>query len=237
MSDRFFFPGSLQSGPLVIEGPEAHHLARVCRLAVADALTLFNGDGFEYPAHITGIDRRRVIVEVGDAVKVDRELGFPLTIAAAVAKGDRIQVLIEKLTELGVTAFVPLATRRSVVRPGDAKLEKLERCVIEASKQCGRNVLMAIEPVTAWDEFCRRGNLPGQRYMAHPGGAGGKLPCAEAGQSGVAFAIGPEGGFTDEEVRLARDAGWSVIDLGPRILRIETAALALAAACGIADTR
>src|SRR6185369_13026048 len=121
------------------------------------------------------------------------------------------------------TAYVPLRTERSVVQPRDSKLEKLQRYVIEASKQCGRNVLMEIESLADWQDYCCRPNLPSLRLVAHPGGT----VFHQAGQSDVAVAVGPEGGFTDGEIARAREAGWQVIVLGPRILRMETAALML----------
>src|SRR5262249_47049962 len=133
----------------------------------------------------------------------------------------------EKLTELGVTAFWPLSTQRSVVQPREARLEKLSRTVIEASKQCGRNVLMQVGPLTGWPDYCRRPDLPGRKLLAHLGGVGCALPSPTA--EDTALAVGPEGGFTDAEVALAADAGWQVVSLGPRTLRVETAALALAA--------
>jgi 16S rRNA (uracil1498-N3)-methyltransferase len=151
-------------------------------------------------------------------------LPFRLEVAAPLPKGERAPFLVEKLTELGVTAFTPLETARSVVRPREAKLDRLERHVVEASKQCGRNVLMEVGPLTTWADFVRRGDLPARRVLAHPGGAAGLA--AEAVD--LAVAVGPEGGFTEEEVADALAAGWRAVALGPRILRVETAALALA---------
>jgi 16S rRNA (uracil1498-N3)-methyltransferase len=226
MADRFYVNRALAPGAVELTGPEAHHLATVCRLRPGDAVCLFNGDGREYPAVVTGAGRRSVALEVSGVEAPTRELGFRLEVAAAVPKGDRAQFLVEKLTELGVTAFLPLRTARGVVHPGEAKLEKLERYVIEASKQCGRNVLMRVEPVAEWGAYCRRDGLPPRRLLAHPG----ETPFAAGAGPGedVAAAVGPEGGFTDEEVEAGRAAGWQVIGLGPRILRIETAALVLA---------
>jgi len=124
-----------------------------------------------------------------------------------------------------VTSLAILLTERSVVSPREAKREKLERHVIEASKQCRRNVLMRIEPPCEWRTFLRGERLPERRLLAHPG----EEPLRYVGQpSDVVVAIGPEGGFSDDEVTAARESGWKTIDLGPRILRIETAAVALA---------
>jgi 16S rRNA (uracil1498-N3)-methyltransferase len=146
-------------------------------------------------------------------------------------KGERADFLIEKLTELGVTAFTPLQTARSVVHPSDAKRDRLRRHVIEASKQCGRNVLMELRALASWTDLLRCDDLPGHRVLAHPGTL---EPVALPGTNTIA-AVGPEGGFTDEEVAAALTAGWVAVGLGPRLLRVETAALALAVLAGAVE--
>jgi 16S rRNA (uracil1498-N3)-methyltransferase len=227
VSDRFFFDGPLAPGDVTLEGPEAHHLSAVRRFAAGDAVTLFNGDGHEYRATIVDLGKKRVTLHVTGVRSPDRELGFPLHVAAALPKGDRGDFLIEKLTELGATDFTPLMTDRSVVKAGDAKADKLRRAVIEASKQCGRNVLMWVHPPARWAEWCVR--QTGRRFLAHPGptaSSAAPLP------GGVTVAIGPEGGFTEVETELAASAGWERLSLGPRVLRVETAALAAAVLFG-----
>ncbi len=226
MSERFYVDRPLGSGRVVLQGAEAHHLSVVCRLRPGQPVCLFNGDGREYPATIAVAERKWVELDVGEPLHVDRELRFRLLVACPLPKGDRAQFLIEKLTELGVTEFVPLETQRSVVHPGKRRREKLERYVIEASKQCGRNVLLRVEPPQKWLEFLNRPNLPEQRLLAHPGGD--VLERVEIRAADVAAAVGPEGGFTDEEASQGQAAGWRLIDLGPRNLRIETAAIGLA---------
>jgi 16S rRNA (uracil1498-N3)-methyltransferase len=228
MAERFYVNCPLQPGPVELRGPEAHHLAVVCRVRPGDQVRLFNGDGREYPACVTQVSRRGIILDVFGIEAPPRELGFRLEVAAPLPKGDRAQFLVEKLTELGVTSFVPLRTQRSVVHPRETRLDRLERYVIEASKQCGRNVLLRVGPLTDWEDYCRRSDLPAVRVLAHPGGEAQSWP---AGQD-AALAVGPEGGFTDEEVEQARSAGWLVVGLGPRILRVETAALVLAIRSG-----
>jgi 16S rRNA (uracil1498-N3)-methyltransferase len=226
VSDRFFFDGPLGPGDVTLEGPEAHHLVAVRRFAAGDPMTLFNGDGHEYPALVAEVGKKWVTVQVTGVLTPDRELGFPLHIASALPKGDRGDFLIEKLTELGTTDFTPLLTDRGVVKADESKAEKLRRAVIEASKQCGRNVLMRVHAPARWADWCPRQN--GVRLIAHPGGA----PRAVASGTGVTVAIGPEGGFTESEVGLAVANGWERLSLGPRILRVETAALAAAVICG-----
>jgi 16S rRNA (uracil1498-N3)-methyltransferase len=225
MSERFYLNCPLAPGAVTLQGPEAHHLATVCRARPGDALCLFNGDGHEYPARIVGVQRRSVELEILGCETPERELPFRLEIAAPLPKGDRAQFLIEKLTELGVTSFVPLSTQRSVVHPREAKLDKLRRYVIEASKQCGRNRLMEVREVADWTNYVQRDDLPVYRWMGHPGGRSnlGELwPKADN-----VVAVGPEGGLTDDEIDAAQRR-WLPVDLGPRILRIETAAIAFA---------
>src|SRR5205085_4698059 len=118
--------------------------------------------------------------------------------------------LVEKLTELGAARFVPLLTARSVVQP---KAEKFARAVIEASKQCGRNVLMAVEPPAKWGEFAAQANLPPVKLILHTDG-GVPIHSVEGVRLGVVIAVGPEGGFDPDEVQLALANGWRPVTLG-----------------------
>jgi 16S rRNA (uracil1498-N3)-methyltransferase len=225
MADRFYVDCALAPGRVELTGPEAHHLATVCRLRPGDAVCLFNGNGQEYAAAVVEVGRRTVTVQINGVAAPPREIGYRVEVAAPLPKGDRAQFLVEKLTELGVTAFVPLQSARSVVHPRETKLDRLQRHVIEASKQCGRNVLLDIRPLTA---YLRGGDLPATRVVAHPWrGEGAARPVVRQAAD-VALAVGPEGGFTEEEIAAAETAGWQTLDLGPRILRVETAALVLA---------
>ena len=174
MSARFYVNLPLAPGPFTLDGAEAHHLATVCRLRPGSEVCLFNGDGSEYPARITQVARREITLEITGVDRPQRELPFSFEVAAPLPKGDRCQFLVEKLTELGVTAFVPLTCARSVVHPREAKREKLERYVIEASKQCGRNVLMRIAEAT-WSigrNYVSSGDAGEIRILAHPYQAG-----------------------------------------------------------------
>jgi 16S rRNA (uracil1498-N3)-methyltransferase len=226
VSDRFFFDGPLGPGDVTLTGPEAHHLATVRRLGPGAAVTLFNGDGREYPARVAEAGKRQVLLRVLAVEAPDRELGFALHVASALPKGGRGDFLIEKLTELGVTDFTPLVTERAVVKADDAKADKLRRAVVEASKQCGRNVLMRVHPPARWPDWCAR--QTGRRLVAHPGCGAVSRPAPEA----VTVAIGPEGGFSDAEVSAALAAGWETFSFGPRTLRVETAAVAAAVLFG-----
>jgi 16S rRNA (uracil1498-N3)-methyltransferase len=223
VSDRFYFNGPLAPGDVTLEGPEAHHLSSVRRFEAGDAVTLFNGDGHEYPATVVDVGKKRMTLHVTGVEAPDRELGFPVHVAAALPKGDRSDFLIEKLTELGATDCTPLITERTVVKAGQAKADKLRRAVIEASKQCGRNVLMRVHAPARWADWCIL--QTGRRFIAHPDGTG---DWKDDSPGAVIVAVGPEGGFTEAEVAVAEAAGWERLSLGPRILRVETAALAVA---------
>jgi 16S rRNA (uracil1498-N3)-methyltransferase len=225
VSDRFFTPDPLSPGEYQLDGPEAHHLSAVRRISEGARITLFNGDGREYPADVLSVGKKSVALAILEAVEADRELPFPLVVASALPKGDRADFLIEKLTELGVTRFVPLITTRSVVQPKPGAVEKFGRAVIEASKQCGRNRLMAVDFPQTWRAFVQIEGLPATRVVLHTGPGLAKLSSG----GGCAVAVGPEGGFTSDEIALALANGWSTASLGSRVLRVETAAIAAAA--------
>jgi 16S rRNA (uracil1498-N3)-methyltransferase len=227
VSDRFYTADLFGPGEYVLTGPEAHHITTVRRFAPGERVVLFNGDGCDYPAEILSVSKRTVAFTVLAPVAVDRELPFPLVIGSALPKGDRADFLIEKLTELGVTRFVPLITSRAIVHPKPTAVEKLTRAVIEASKQCGRNRLMQVDAPRKWEEFVSLADLPETQVILHTGP--GLQPLAVPREAGSVVAVGPEGGFTPEEIALATAKGWGVASLGPRVLRMETAAITAAA--------
>jgi 16S rRNA (uracil1498-N3)-methyltransferase len=225
MAERYFTDVPLSPGEFTLAGPDAHHLAAVKRAAPSDRVTLFNGDGHEYPAEVLAVGKKHVTLMVLSREAVSREPPFPVVVGSALPKGDRADYLIEKLVEVGATRFVPLITTRSVVQPREAKTDKLTRAVVEASKQCGRNVLMAVDPPLKLADYLTRPDLPPAKFLLHT--SGGDDPSHPT--PGVAVAVGPEGGFTDDEVRTAEAAGWRTISFGPRVLRVETAAAVAAA--------
>jgi 16S rRNA (uracil1498-N3)-methyltransferase len=233
MADRFYTPQPLGTGSFVLDGPEAHHLAVVRRFVPGDRVVLFNGDGKDYPALILAADKRSVLLDVHTGVDPVRELPIRVEVAAALPKGDRGDFLVEKLTELGVAKFTPLVTNRTVVLPKDGRVERYQRAVVEASKQCGRAVLMEVGLPAAWAEHVKASGQPAERWVLHPSGTEPFLPTlpTKSGpeRPGIVVAIGPEGGFTDEELATATAAGWRVGSFGPRVLRVETAAIAAAA--------
>ncbi len=226
MSQRFFVENSIQSESVSLTGTEAHHLIHVMRSKVGDDVTLFDGGGAEYSASIASIGRAQVELAIGQRLEIDRELPAQVTLGVALPKGDRQRWLVEKATELGVAVLVPLVTTRGVAQPTGKAISRLERAVIESSKQCGRNRLMQVGPPQPFDQFVTESNQQ-CRLLAHPAGSRQLADCDVASAESIAVAIGPEGGFADDEVASAVSAGWEIVDLGPRILRIETAALAM----------
>jgi 16S rRNA (uracil1498-N3)-methyltransferase len=237
MSERFFSPRPITAGGMMLDGPEAHHLLHVMRAAVGDEVTLFDGSGAEFRATVQTLRRTDAELRIIERREVDRELPFELMVGVALPKGDRQKWLVEKLTELGVTTLVPLITERCVAQPAAAALDRLRRSIIEAAKQCGRNCLMNIAEPQAWNIWVTTGCLGSsdseppatRRILAHPGG----LPLSDSDHSqpiNTQIAIGPEGGLTDAEIADAKNAGWKSVSLGERILRVETAAIALTAA-------
>jgi 16S rRNA (uracil1498-N3)-methyltransferase len=237
MSQRFFISTPVTGQHAALTGAEAHHLAHVMRAQPGDRVTLFDGSGHEFSAQIQSISKSRVEVTILERSRVERESSVELTLAVALPKGDRQRWLIEKIVELGVARLVPLITERGVAQPSDSAVARLERAVIEATKQCGRNRLLAIAPARRWEEFATAESTAGLRWLVHPGGIPLATAWSAAGApkpTSVVAAIGPEGGFSDDEVRQAAAAGWQMVDLGPRILRVETAAVAIAAFISLA---
>lgn len=230
MSERFFSPYPITAGCMMLDGPEAHHLLHVMRASVGDEVTLFDDTGAEFRATVETLRRTDAELRIIERNEVDRELPFPLVVGVALPKGDRQKWLVEKLTELGATTLVPLTTERSVALPAASALERLRRSVIEAAKQCGRNRLMQIADAQMWENWIASDNH--RRFIAHPGGmALADLDLTQP--TATQLSIGPEGGFTDAEVAAATAAGWQTVALGPRILRVETAAISLATAVAL----
>jgi 16S rRNA (uracil1498-N3)-methyltransferase len=235
--DRYFSESPIEGDRVVLAGPEAHHLTHVMRGTPGTQVVLFDGLGAEFVAQIARVDRGQVQLSILERREIDRELPFGLTLAVGLPKGDRQKWLVEKAVELGVGRLVPLRTSRSVAQPIQQAITRLQRSVIEASKQCGRNRLMEIAQPQSWPGFVRDTQAVPARILAHPAershasdsAVGLRLARDKPTADPVVLAVGPEGGFTEEEVSLAAGAGWTVVDLGPRILRVETAAVFLVA--------
>ena len=226
---RFYLDGPLDRPKVTLSGSEAHHLAHVLRAGPGERVLLFDGRGTEAEAEVAAVSRRDVELNVLDHRTVPGPRR-PIVLGTAVPKGDRFRWLVEKATELGVARLVPLRTERSIVDPGAGKLGKLRQTMIAACKQCGLSRLMEIDPVTAWEEFVSREIGGRSALMGVPGAppfAAGML--ADPADGPIVLAIGPEGDLTPDEVQQAIAAGAQPVGLGPNVLRVETAGIALAA--------
>jgi 16S rRNA (uracil1498-N3)-methyltransferase len=232
---RFFVPLPLapaDAGSTVELPPAvAHHAVRVTRLAVGDALTLFDGTGGEYAATLVRADREGATVRLDRHAALARESPLDVTLAQAIAANDAMDYAIRKAVELGTAAIQPLVTARSAPLPsgerGDRRLAHWRGVVVAACEQCGRNRIPPVaapaplrEWVAAW---------PGRGVVLAPD-APGTLAALAAPAAPIALVVGPEGGFAELELDAARAAGFDEVALGPRVLRTETAAVAALAA-------
>ena len=231
MSQRFYVETPIHGDVAELHSTEAQHALKVMRCQVGDQVILFDDSGAEFPAKIARVERSSVQLSVLERRFVDRELACPLTIGVALPKGDRQRWLVEKTVELGVARLVPLVTERGVAQPIDKALDRLRRAVVEASKQCGRNRLMRIAEPMSVAAFCKSFPSASLRLLATPDGQPWPNTIGEATE--IASCIGPEGGFTEDERKHAIADRWTPIALGRRILRIETAAVAVASAVAV----
>jgi 16S rRNA (uracil1498-N3)-methyltransferase len=221
---------ALRAGSVELDRDEAHHARDVLRLKVGDGVELFDDTGHVARGAIERCDAGTVVARVEQIVAQTTTTG--ITIASAVPKGDRAEWMIEKLSELGVDRFIPLSTARSVVHPtGKNKRERWQRIAIESAKQSRRSGVIAIDELTPVDRV-----LENERPALfldidpHVPSLLDHLPSEfSTPKSRVTLLIGPEGGWTDEEVARMRAAGLTGVRLTATILRVETAAVAAAA--------
>ena len=226
-----------EGGEFALEPRVALHLTRVLRLATGAALSVFDGAGHEHAAQITSVRGSTVGVRIGAPVTPVPESALAITLVQGVSRAERMDYAIQKATELGVARIVPVLCERSVVkldeRQASAKLEHWRGVAIAAAEQCGRATLPVIEPPGRLLEY-----LAGEHRLAGPSTLKAVLvPDAAEGfgalprpLTAAVLVIGPEGGLSDEEARLAMGNGFRGLRLGPRVLRTETAAAAAIAA-------
>lgn len=230
-SPRFLVPELPTTGTVALPAAESQHCVSVLRLPVGAKLVLFDGQGGEALGTLAEANKRGCQVAIQRRTDTDRELPGRLELLVALPKGDRQKQMIDGLTQLGVARLAPLQTQRGVAQPTANALERLSRMVAEASKQCGRNRLMEIGPAVSVASLVQS-DAPERvvSLVAHPYGDAHSDQAPKLSATGdCRVAIGPEGGFTDAEVESLLSHGWQTIRLGPRILRVEIAAIAIAA--------
>ncbi|MBI2472667.1 MAG: 16S rRNA (uracil(1498)-N(3))-methyltransferase [Planctomycetes bacterium] len=231
--DRFYIPYTPTVREIWINGKEAHHILHVKRAKLGSKITLFDGKGIEYLANVTEILEDKLKVFIEQSEEVDRESVVDITIAFSIPKGKGATLLIQKCSELGVKTLIPLHCERSVVdirHKSAEKIEKWNKVVIEASKQCKRNFLTKIEDVMSFDSLMKTINNYDLSLVACTDNHTRTLksvltehPLARK----IICLVGPEGGFTRGEIEMAVKSGCVPVSVGHSILRIETAVVAI----------
>jgi len=237
---RFFVdPADIADGMARLAGPEREHAVRVLRLGPGEEAVLFDGKGFEYPARIVEVGRQAVRLSVGGRRAC---AGDPrrarVTLLQGVPRLARMDWLVEKVTEAGAAALVPVLAKRSPpeARRARGRLERWRTISREACRQCGRSalpdVLEPVEPASAWEVW---GRAEGRRAILDPRASSGLRAWIDSSPSAAwVLAVGPEGGWDPEELEAARRAGFEPVAAGPRTLRAETAALVAVTAVQLA---
>jgi 16S rRNA (uracil1498-N3)-methyltransferase len=215
---------------LAIEGTAANHITRVLRLRAGDGVTVFNGNGAEFSASIEAFRKDSVVVAVKEQRAADRESPVSITLAQGISRGDRMDWIIQKATELAVSRIVPVLTERSVVRldakQAQKKVQHWRGIAIAACEQCGRNRVPEIAlPSSLFEFVASTSGSDAMRLLLSPA-ATTSVNGVTAESSGFTVLIGPEGGLTETEQEAALRSGFKSMRMGPRILRTETAAIA-----------
>jgi 16S rRNA (uracil1498-N3)-methyltransferase len=243
MQRRRFYasPGELEGNRVRLSLDESHHLIRVLRLNRGDDVFVFDGYGREYQCKFDKIENQRAVLEIVEALSDEVESPLQLTLAQALAKGEKFDLVVQKATELGVSRIVPIASEHADWKlnreQAEKKVERWQRISLEALKQCGRRRLVEInKPLTLTDflntrrgEASRRESQDAVIYFNERGGLLIKEALDELVDKGSVIAlIGPEGGWSDEEIEFMNGRGCLALTLGRRVLRTETAAIVAA---------
>ena len=232
---RIYFPDEIPDhGVCDLPAAQAHHLAHVLRLAPGDPVVLFDGRGAAYDAVIAQSARGAVRVRVGDRRNEDRESPLCVLLAQAVSSGERMDYTIQKAVELGVAAVQPLLSERCVVRLSGERAAKRvlhwQAVAVAACEQCGRNRVPAVHPLLPLRDWLQQPAAAGELRLSLAPEAAAGLRQLDRPAGRVTVLAGPEGGLTATELDDAAGAGFRPLRLGPRVLRTETAAVALLAA-------
>ncbi len=230
MKTRLYISLALEQGTsLVLDAERSHYVSRVLRLRAGDELVLFDGSGQEHAGRIASATHRAVTVEVGEARDRNLESRLAIHLVQGLSRGDRMDLVVQKATELGVRRITPVITEFSVVRLAADKarkrVEHWTRIAQAACEQCGRNRVPTIDSPRPLAEMFKSRARDATRVVLHPGAAGALASLPSPGGP-IELLIGPEGGVSDAELEQAIAAGYLARSCGPRILRTETAAIA-----------
>ncbi|WP_292979341.1 16S rRNA (uracil(1498)-N(3))-methyltransferase [Nitrosomonas sp.] len=244
MTARFFHPSPIcNSEQITLTSANSHHAIQVLRLKQGDSITLFDGTGGEFSGHLVQTGKSGCVVQIESHLPIERESPLAIELAQAICANEKMDWIIQKAVEQGVTRIQPLITRRTLIRLDGERAGKRwqhwQNIIIAACEQCGRNTLpqfLPLLPLTHWleqklAEKQQHGNPAGHHIMLSPVASLrlAELPVPQPGEC-LTLLTGPEGGFAEEETDIARLAGFIPIRLGSRILRTESAALAAIAA-------
>ncbi|MBP3984617.1 16S rRNA (uracil(1498)-N(3))-methyltransferase [Pseudoxanthomonas helianthi] len=231
---RCFVEVPLKPGTrIVLPESAAAHLTRVLRLREGDACVLFNGDGRDHPATLVAVGKREVVAEVSASAAVANESPLRIVLLQGVARGEKMDLILQKATELGVSAIVPVNSERSEVKLDAERAEKRvahwRSVVVSACEQSGRATVPAVAAPAALADAARKVDTT-LKLTLDPEGEHALASLSAPSPASVTIAIGPEGGWSPRDRELLRMAGFSGLRLGPRVLRTETAGLAAIAA-------
>jgi len=227
---RFYCPLPLTIGATVTLPDHIAHHIHVLRLAVGETITVFNGEGGEYTATLSTIDKKRASVEIKTFSPREVELPYAVTLAQGLPEASKMDWIVEKAVELGVTAIQPIAAQRCVVRlsveRAAKKMAHWQGIVMAAAEQSGRNRLAHLSEPTEFIDWARQQNLH-RRILLSPRAEQSLSEWARHHPpQAVVLLVGPEGGFTEQEENVAIEHGTLALSMGPRVLRTETAGLA-----------
>ncbi len=232
---RFFHPGPLTADSTVaLPDALAHHAIRVLRLKPDAPLVLFDGQGGQYPGHLI-IDGKQGYARLGAHAPIETELGGRIVLVQGIPSGDKMDWIIEKAVELGAAEVQPVFAHRSVLQLSGDRLRKRlahwRRIALSASEQCGRNRLMDIhEPCTLQAYLENSTPDPATTLFCHPGAQRTLAQALDQVEASLTLLVGPEGGWSDDELRLTQQHSLTPVSFGRSVLRTETAGLALIAA-------
>ena len=230
--DYFYCPPEkISAVSLTIDGDEFAHLVHVMRAKEGDEIRVVDGKGTAYDVRLGEIRKKMVEGTIYHVERNHHEPPAAVTLAVGVLKNpSKFDFLVEKATELGVRTIIPMATSRTL--PHHAKGDRWQKLALAAMKQCGRSYLPEVRELTAFEDVVRLGTTSDAKLIAHEqpvdGGSPGVSPAKEG--TSVIVLVGPEGGFTGEEILSAKKAGFVPVYLGERRLRTETAAIVVCAA-------